>query len=1806
MSHRVKSHCCCDGVDPEDPDVIATNCHLGFGKPPKKAFDLSGRGGYANGANEDNCYPEANVYSNSYGQNPWDNHAYCSHDVNSELIVTIERVANGDMHWYGAYMFPDVWCPQGAESDQDCGAAIAECQKVSTTGIPRSTFYSYSNEPMYLRYRRLSGKFGDPANPFGDGSQRDWTRHPGKIVERGYCWRPHGYSWGATTPTPNDRNLPGFNSGDTRLPLTVSPFADPLKGPADQFYPHGTAAVAFNKFGNCTRTTTPYANCDDILCVKGVPNGTYLGYYNLKKCAKMKGVGPFNNNLTLAQEQLIGFPFRGSISQYEQSFPILERSKDGWDTTKHGTLPPLGQVQNCYNGDNCPDPDDPDPGPRPYFNVSRDYGGRWFWLQGILDHDYYNLYNLETGEEDTTISRRKFYRQFIHWPVGNIPGVPQVREIWSSGSCDEAPAGLWDLGRTLMGVCYRTTSWERYWDGRKRESFDNLGEDGNPWGDGTVSYFPENSSGDDLGVSNAPLPKLITFACAGVPIFSWEPYFLYKKNVYADTTLPNASEETLFELGLRSLVPDEVIKRPEYQIPDEWLRDIIASFAPQSGTAQWANELLAMIQDQNGGPGTFIDAQQRKNLHFSIIFFCFHHSFDLPAAVTDLMEKSGILPPPRNWGEDYDYKLFKKKMRFYDLQTDTVPDPSACCFNLHAKDKAVGYGNSSIPYSNDDASLSYPPGLSRELLAGVCGDGSDANNYCKWFPGFCDPAGTIHKPTEDIITRVFPFTHPATDDLGNPDPLAGQTRHYILARNLGDPPTNTNGEGIAGFYVTGSNDDPASERKVFSPFQTCLKEEDVEPEVAAMVSDDQEFIWNFQCMPQDLIIDGARIAYWPDGVDQTLENIVFVNQSDRGEAGSSEGDFNEEEYYGSNGIFNAAGDGFGYEEIPSDFDTGRLVPLRNLQKYFEESTKSRTICVNLPYSFDCRELNGGQYLEGEKCDDTRPEGFTGTDAGPPPEDWEGTEEEWWQEVWSQSQLSGLFDPNVQSFCLGPSGTSLGSCCASGRPDNSALGFAGDDLENTKYYGCAETNSTLCLNKEGSAPELFAARSPGAPEDTPRIYPAEEYESGGYAGYAGPGNFQYILGTERARQWYSENNPPLMVDPLFNEDFTFERFTNCAYGGAICLLGQGGGVIDWGNAPDLDPNGDPDEPNCPIWQEPRTRDFYFYGAQGGWEYQCKTPSVVLEDGTTVLAATCFTLHQDWKNPADGDCMNPAPFPVETRNVANSPIPQDCCAKGEPYNDGWCHPVLFVFCDNPLFPATYGGAGDIVDPDTDGDNQPPTGSDPGIIMTCTDYSATQTCRGVWWQFQSNDYWSDLGETEDGDIPGGWGGGKRRAGCDLANNCFWLVTPPYEVGTKHEFKLGVGDDGVTRADWYYIDPVTENSVSTNGQLVMQRGFRNKISFNNVRRSIYDYFLKDIGAVILSEGTESERYEFFVPFEFLSSENVTMRDPMFGQEVSGWGTEYNNVTDFFDEDYILGASGPNADDPNNPWRNQAPILGITMELEPHIAIYAQNNNGNVLTAYERWKYTGDDDNLEYEFNPFEQLDRIPETKFNGNYRVSIEIRLQQTDRLPQIQNLCGDNPGSDGICNGEIDGQLVDCPLVVNINEDAGWCHCQTRSDGDGNFIAYPGPGCYEIQVELFADKLLTNFPGVLDYVQDGENANALIEIVDDLDYQGTSRPGDPEYKEFECDLNRIRYSGIAARMSEYQWYHPPYVVHTGDPAEVYVCGPDFCNSTCAERRQKLPWGQCPNSISMIYACPWKSGRKSGPPGFQTSGSDPIYPSR
>ena len=643
MSHRYRSHCCCG--EPE----IAQNCFLGYGTPPSTPFNPT----------KDRCnWENGGVYSNAQGQNIWDNWGYCSHNLDQELILTLERTANMNLNYIGANNFPEGYVPEGCPGNNPslCPDLIEDCKEYGAKNFPSSSYYTTPNEPMYVRYRRPA----DNTYQATDGP--NWQDNPTGITQRPYIWRQF------TLGLASSGWDPSVNGGHVIFPLYTNPNSDDPQNPT---YPHGTANP-----NHCTSDTSPNSPCDDFQCTR-VDN--YYSYSDVTKCSQTHR-GHSHYPLTKTQAQLIG--------------NTNQEGAESWSTSEYGYIPTQGYSQ----GDPCrsPCPEDGDESPTfPYFNAIREYGSQYFWLQGISDHEQHKTYDLN-GEEDNY----RLYRNFILWNG-------RVIEIYRSSYCDVEPYGLWPIHLTLISVMHRETWWEKYWSGFTREGFKQIGN-GIPGDD----YFVVSETAD--AYLNGRTPAMIGFGCSGVPIFSWELWHLYKENV-------------VDEEGNQSMASDS---------------DMLQNKIPQSVI----NAYLAILDDQGvinrsdledaAAKCQSDDPQDLRDSHFATFFFCLTYGFAMPYQITDIMEKYNILPKPINHGEEHDYKIFKKKLRFLDVGTiDNTP--VGCCINVGEQ----GIGNCGL---NSDERSKLDP------------------EFCAFadsieLDGFCNSADCIHGPCSEAVCEIDPF-----------------------------------------------------------------------------------------------------------------------------------------------------------------------------------------------------------------------------------------------------------------------------------------------------------------------------------------------------------------------------------------------------------------------------------------------------------------------------------------------------------------------------------------------------------------------------------------------------------------------------------------------------------------------------------------------------------------------------------------------------------------------------------------------------------------------------------------------------------------------------------------------------------------------------------------------------------------------------------------------------------------------------------------------------------------------------------------
>lgn len=665
MSHRYRSHCCC-GVE-ELPEDRPVDCFLGWGTPPSTPFspvNSKDRGGLG--------IPYSQTfYANAQGKNPHDNWDACSHSLDRELIVSLERYTDMDSRNEGAYF-----------SSGNFEGDPKYCGDVNNTGIPVIGANSSPNRPLYARYRRLNG-FSD-FDDFNDAT-RNWSNHPGQPMERNYLWAVQriGPIWNE-----DDRAYNAFNSNSASYPLLFNPNAEDQL-PSDFFYPHGTHTDT-----HCGGFSNSSIACDDCICTTQI-NNCSSGFNAFSFC-DYEHKGMANKPLTKAQSHMIG---------------------NNWNTSENGFIPTLGHSrgQSSIATKECPE--DPDNFlDYPFHNRVKEYGGAYFWLQGISDHT--ENYRTEDG-------RQRIYRSF------SVSGNYDLVQNYRNSTCTQFPYGLWPLQSTLLGVFRREAWWELYWSGFSKRGFEALGIN-HPVPDN--SYFlvdgnpddPDNPGYDPSILSESRLPSYIGFGCSGIPVFSWEIAYLYFD--------PDGTDS--FHAGQQNITNEQA----GYAIPEMFIGDGILDYEiPNSVFAFYKNifsdnevifNLLDSIQSNQTN-----SIQSRCEAHRVLFCICFAYDLPLPTQITDCLEDYNILPQAVNYGEEFDYKIFKKKI-VYNKEGDfpTEQQKAACCINLG--DYPVG--NSSFS-AEDRAEFSGDP---------------EKSILCDLTPNFCAPTGCTDPECENAVVNI--------------------------------------------------------------------------------------------------------------------------------------------------------------------------------------------------------------------------------------------------------------------------------------------------------------------------------------------------------------------------------------------------------------------------------------------------------------------------------------------------------------------------------------------------------------------------------------------------------------------------------------------------------------------------------------------------------------------------------------------------------------------------------------------------------------------------------------------------------------------------------------------------------------------------------------------------------------------------------------------------------------------------------------------------------------------------------------------
>lgn len=281
--------------------------------------------------------------------------------------------------------------------------------------------------------------------------------------------------------------------------------------------------------------------------------------------------------------------------------------------------------------------------------------------------------------------------------------------------------------------------------------------------------------------------------------------------------------------------------------------------------------------------------------------------------------------------------------------------------------------------------------------------------------------------------------------------------------------------------------------------------------------------------------------------------------------------------------------------------------------------------------------------------------------------------------------------------------------------------------------------------------------------------------------------------------------PVECNEVFQDQCTengtaFNLYFNCVFDGAACGTD---GANEWD--PDLSqvPNG------CLQWGTKQEEDSYFYGRPGGWHY-------IGTDGSIIIANEKLLFPSGIQEYRNSDGWNPWPFPLENDQdnydpMLNNTTPQAqaintlCCPDGsQEAGNGSCAEFLapLVYCET--------GPGNQEDPETPEDPQTP-----GLPLNCSNYAASITCRGVWFQWQLNDYGPHITN------PNNQNQGATEVGCDSMSNSFWLRQDPYQLGSTTRISIRTNEAGITSS---YIN---NNETNT---FTLTRGVINTIDISGI----------------------------------------------------------------------------------------------------------------------------------------------------------------------------------------------------------------------------------------------------------------------------------------------------------------------------------------------------------------------------------------
>ena len=206
-----------------------------------------------------------------------------------------------------------------------------------------------------------------------------------------------------------------------------------------------------------------------------------------------------------------------------------------------------------------------------------------------------------------------------------------VEPNYNWGTCSDFPYGLWPLGFTFIGTMHRVKWWQQYWNSISVNDVCPGGTCGDSGCEcGLISDIYAGKFAETCRV-----PKYAVSQCAGVPLFSGE--------VVIKCDFPEAAG-----------IPQDIIDtRPDPSLLTVYVLNGV--------------DILRYIPNSLG----------------AYVMGCIRAGSFMDPRVTDYLEKVGILPPPLDYGEEQDYRIFKKSIPTHIVGGDGgVGLTGHCCVNL--------------------------------------------------------------------------------------------------------------------------------------------------------------------------------------------------------------------------------------------------------------------------------------------------------------------------------------------------------------------------------------------------------------------------------------------------------------------------------------------------------------------------------------------------------------------------------------------------------------------------------------------------------------------------------------------------------------------------------------------------------------------------------------------------------------------------------------------------------------------------------------------------------------------------------------------------------------------------------------------------------------------------------------------------------------------------------------------------------------------------------------------------------------------